>query len=461
MTRVSPQGSSSELFSSKGENTHSVRIIKSQEFLSTVVVVKDATLCVRSSVFIRSAAPIVAVSEKLNVRPQSSRRCAAMVVITEADLCGDPEDAAGEKRAKAWAAMCKWIKVRCARKRGVNLPNVFQLFFEVTVADAGSKLRRPVFVLSERFCDNYAVQQLYPPEATVPAVVNGDDLNFYELAIQHSQNLSKDECFVALREMLFKLGEAAGQGHEMRVDFGAGHLVSHGPKVLSFDFAPMFGGAPPRPPRQKVACNDPMLNPKGAVAPSLLLSGMGAASAGGRGATSPGAASPVPVGGEAGSPRVRVRSPVGSGCLDGGGAAASHMGGGANLSEDEQARLFAEVDRLDPEERAAAAEAAFAGWRGDDLAPATKRQIGRVLALPEAQLAATNLNPSPPTPNPTLTSTPTPTPTLTPPLSIALRWPSTPLMWLFTPRAGLKWLFTSKPSDPNPILTPTLSRPQP
>ena len=35
---------------------------------------------------------------------------------------------------------------------------------------------------------------------------------------------------------------------------------------------------------------------------------------------------------------------------------------------------------------AAAAEAAFADWRGEDLAPATKRQIGRVLALPEAQL---------------------------------------------------------------------------
>ena len=283
-----------------------------------------------------------------------------MVVFTEADLCGGPE-AAAEKRANAWAAMCKWIKVRCARKRGVNLPNIFQLYFEVAVADAGSKLRRPVFVLSERFCDNYAVQPLYPPEGTVPAVASGDDLNFYELAIQHSQNLSKDECFVALREMLFKLGEAAGQGHELRVDFGAGHLVSHGPKVLSFDFAPMFGGAPPRPPKQKTACNDPMLNPKGAVTPSLLLSGMGAAAPGRHGGTSPGAASPVPVGGEAGSPRARVRSPVGSGCLDSGGAAASHMGGGAHLSQDEEARLFAEVDRLDPEGRAAAAEAAFAG----------------------------------------------------------------------------------------------------
>ena len=280
-----------------------------------------------------------------------------MVEITEADLCDGPE-AAAEKRAKAWAAMCKWIKMRCARKRGVNIPNVFRLFFEVAVADAGSKLRRPVFVLSERFCDHYAVQQLYPPEGTLPAVVNGDDLNFYELAIQYSENLSKDECFVALREMLFKMGEAAGQGQDLRVDFGAGHLVSHGPKVLLFDFAPMFGGAPPRPPKQKSACNDPMLNPKGSAAPSLLLSGLGAAAAGAHGGTSPGAASPVPVGGEAaGAPRGGARSPVGSSCLDGGGAAASHMRGGAALSQDEEARLFAEVDRLDPEERAAAAEA--------------------------------------------------------------------------------------------------------
>ena len=306
--------------------------------------------------------PLAAVSKLNDNRSTQGTARAAMVVITEADLCGGPE-AAAEKRAKAWAAMCKWIKLRCTRRRGVNIPNVFQLFSEVAVADAGSKLRRPVFVLSERFCDNYGVQQLYPPEGTVPAVVHGDDLNFYELAIQHSENLSKDECFVALREMLFKLGEAAGDGHELRVDFGAGHLVSHGPRVLSFDFAPIFGGAPPRPPREKTTCNDPMLNPKGVAAPSLLLSGMGAAAAapGGHGGTSTGAAAPVPVGGEAGSPRVRVRSPVGSGCLDSGGAAASHMGGGGSLSQDEEARLFAEVDRLDPEERAAAAEAAFAG----------------------------------------------------------------------------------------------------
>ena len=49
------------------------------------------------------------------------------------------------------------------------------------------------------------------------------------------------------------------------------------------------------------------------------------------------------------------------------------------------------MDRLDPEERAAAAASTFADWRGEDLAPATKRQIGRVLALPESQLAAASL----------------------------------------------------------------------
>ena len=129
-------------------------------------------------------------------------------MITEADLYGEPA-AAAEKRAKAWAALCKWIKMRCARKRGVNVSNVFQLFFEVTGKDGGTSVRRPVFMLSERFCENYQCQPLYPPEvATAPPVTTGDDLNFYELAIQYSQNLSKDECFVALREMLFKVGEA-------------------------------------------------------------------------------------------------------------------------------------------------------------------------------------------------------------------------------------------------------------
>ena len=43
---------------------------------------------------------------------------------------------------------------------GVNIPNVFRLFFEVAVAD-GSKLRRPLLVLSERRLAGRRPEQLY------------------------------------------------------------------------------------------------------------------------------------------------------------------------------------------------------------------------------------------------------------------------------------------------------------
>ena len=67
---------------------------------------------------------------------------------------------------------------------------------------------------------------------------------------------------------------------------------------------------------------DPMLNAN-AVAPSLLLAGVAAAA---------GSVPPEPVGG-------------------------SRLGGATELSAEEESRLFAEVDQLDPEERAFAAGA--------------------------------------------------------------------------------------------------------
>ena len=283
----------------------------------------------------------------------SRSRLASAMVLTIDDLYGEPESAA-DVRSRAWEAMCKWISFRCSRKRGINVPNVFQLYWQVTGADAGSKVRRPVFVLSERFAENYGVEPAQPPPPGTPAVVAGDDLNFYELAITHSRNLTKDEVFVSLREMLFKVGEAASQGRELRIDFGAGHLTASDRRV-GFDFSAKMGGggvggggALGRAHKGE-APTDPMLNAN-AAAPSLLLSGFAAAAD---------SQPPEPVGGQ-------------------------RAGAATELSAEEESRLFAEVDQLDPEERAAAA--AEAGAAAAELEAGTRQQIGRVLAVPDEQL---------------------------------------------------------------------------
>ena len=62
------------------------------------------------------------------------------MVLTIEDLYGEPESAA-DVRSRAWEAMCKWVTFRCSRKRGINVPNVFQLYWQVTGADAKSVVR--------------------------------------------------------------------------------------------------------------------------------------------------------------------------------------------------------------------------------------------------------------------------------------------------------------------------------
>ena len=53
-------------------------------------------------------------------------------------------------RRKAWDALGKWIASRVSRQRGVHVPNLFQIAFRlVATDDTGSKLRRPIFLLSE------------------------------------------------------------------------------------------------------------------------------------------------------------------------------------------------------------------------------------------------------------------------------------------------------------------------
>ena len=91
----------------------------------------------------------------------------------------------------------------------------------------------------------------------MPAPAQGDDINFYQLAIQHSDGLTKDLCFTYVRDMLLRLGEASTQGKELRLDLGAGHLCIEGREV-SFEFTGGYGGASAGD-GERVSHLDPML----------------------------------------------------------------------------------------------------------------------------------------------------------------------------------------------------------
>ena len=289
-----------------------------------------------------------------------------------AALAGVGTDALAPLREKAWAAVCEWIKWRCTRQRGVHIPNLLQIYWLVSSSDGTSKLKRPVFVLSPRFTENYGVHPSQLPPGTVPAPATGDDINFYHLAIQFSNGLSKDQAFVATRDMLFRLGEAAKEGRELRIELGAGTL-SVADRTATFDWAPGFGGSAPVGERKKGTSSlDPLsgrARTDGDALSGLQLGGVGAGRSALQGSHCGGGGSAL------------NSALLGGGSRLGGGG--SRLGGGS-LTAEEEAQLFRELDSLDPEERAAAEAAA--GMRAADLEQPTKAEVARLLKLSDGEL---------------------------------------------------------------------------
>ena len=250
-------------------------------------------------------------------------------------------DSGATNRRKAWEALGKWVNSRLSRQRGVNFPSFFQIVWKNLAADeSGSKLRRPVFALSERFSENFGVKQAGARERGLPAPAAGDDVNFYQVAIQHAEGLTKDAAYTSVKEMLYRLGEAAAQGKDMRLAFGhAGHLVVE-QREASFEFAGGFGGGGGGG-GERTSHLDPMLNGKQAGGGSVTLS------VGGSMLEQPTGAK---AGSESSSRRVSSRRSGG-----GGGSSMLGYGGGGSvlassvLTEEEEAALFADVDALDPE----------------------------------------------------------------------------------------------------------------
>jgi len=260
-------------------------------------------------------------------------------------------------RRKAWEALSKWISSRVSRQRGVHVPNLFQVAWVLVATDeTGTRLRRPIFVLSERFADNFGVKQAGYVERNVPPPANGDDVNFYQLAIQHSDGLSKDQAFSSIREMVMRLGEAAREGREVRVDMGAGTLVIEG-REIGFEFqGGLGGGAGAEGGTEKVSHLDPMLNGR--------LAGGGS----GSGLEMQGAAVAAPS-----SP---TRSMLSNLQQQRRGGSGSELSG--RLSAEEEAALFADVDLLDPESRIEVSQ-----MRAAELEGQTRIKVSEALDLKE------------------------------------------------------------------------------
>lgn len=200
-----------------------------------------------------------------------------------------------------------------------------------------ARKRTPQFRLSDRFCENFGVRAAAAPlpAAMVAVPEKGDELNFYQLSITHSDGLSKDECFVFVREFLLGLAQAAGAGEQVLVDFGVGTLVCID-RVVSFDFSGSSSEAQLalRKGGGLKEATDPMMGAR-ATAPTMMLIGAG------RGG-----------GSVLGVPRPRSEMSV--------------------ADTEIATQLLREIDALDPETRA---------YGGSNLSNPTYSQIGRALHL--------------------------------------------------------------------------------
>ena len=191
----------------------------------------------------------------------------------------------------------------------------------------------------------------------MPAPAQGDDINFYQLAIQHSDGLTKDLCFTYVRDMLLRLGEASTQGKELRLDLGAGHLCIEGREV-SFEFTGGYGGASAGD-GERVSHLDPML-------------GGGRAKQGGVSLAMTGHTVEQPPQGRSGGSQL----------------SASVLGGGGSvLTAEEEMALYGDVDLLDPETVAGGGGgSALSDRKAVELERDTREQLAALLKEDPASL---------------------------------------------------------------------------
>ncbi len=285
-----------------------------------------------------------------------------MAPLDAATLAGSYSDKQSVYRRKAWKALGAWISFRLSRQRGVHIPNLLQICWKTDAASSGTRVRRPVFLLSDRFTDNFGVRQGGVVERGLPAPASGDDVNFYQLAIQHSDGLTKDQAFTYTRDMLFRLGQAAGQGAEMRLDLGAGTLVVN-EREATFEFGGTFGGGGGGGGEQAGggSKHDPLLGGGGGV--DLAMCGRKAGGGGGSSCLS-----------------------LGSSCRAPGRGGRGGRRSAGSLSLEEESELFAAVDELDPETRAAGSESGTSTLLGDALESKTRSQVGHALGIADDAL---------------------------------------------------------------------------
>lgn len=140
----------------------------------------------------------------------------------------------------SWEAMDSWINSTLCAQKGIHIPSLCKMTWEFLNGSGPASNEevqmRPVFILTETFIRGLKLnsyQRPVLPSSTVPC----EDINFSQVAIKHSNSLTKDVLFVALRDIIRKISEHVASGRCICLNLTVGKLNAKGRRVW-FDFDP-------------------------------------------------------------------------------------------------------------------------------------------------------------------------------------------------------------------------------
>lgn len=139
---------------------------------------------------------------------------------------------------EVWRAFIRYAKACMEQRRGLHLQSFCKVGWQLI---RGQSRPRPFFQLTDQFLRAYAPNELRRQQ--IPSADRElcpfEDFNFSKAAIKFSNQLSKDQVFTGMKQIVQHLGEVICEGREIVIDFdGLGFL-----KCLNHEPSFVFGGA--------------------------------------------------------------------------------------------------------------------------------------------------------------------------------------------------------------------------
>lgn len=141
---------------------------------------------------------------------------------------------------ETWAALNEWLLQRMKQQKGGEVGFLGTFGWEIQQGENKEISTRPIFLIADSFVKDFNVKRQrvhYRPKTTKIQVIN-----YSQLAIKYTQNLTKDMVFSGVRDIVRKIGSFVQRGATLDVAFTFGTLRVKECKV-KFDFDPSALGS--------------------------------------------------------------------------------------------------------------------------------------------------------------------------------------------------------------------------